>query len=56
MAKEKLPSGMSCKQIQSYCDEKIKPTAKDEIIEACDVRSEILILIANLAARIQENG
>lgn len=45
----KLHSGMTC-------EKRVKPTAKDEVIESCDPHSETLMLIANLAARIKENA
>ena len=56
MPKQKLHSGMSFEQIQDYCNEKVKPTAKDETIIVCDPHSGILMLIANLAARMKENA
>lgn len=56
MAEPKLHSGMSFQQIQDYCDKRVGPTTKDEKIIDCDSRSEVLMLIANLAARMKENN
>ena len=54
MGEQKLHSGMTCKEIQDYCEAKVKPTAKNETIDACDLHSETLMLTANLTARIKE--
>ena len=54
--KTKLHSGMSFEQIQQYCDELVPPLKEGETVEGCSPRMEMLMLIANLAARMQENA